>query len=292
MNAIIAPAEAALIHWANPNAGEGSLPVKESWLLHRLDHALIVLLVYVLFVLYGFLFLYNDGKSEKMKEKGTAKIKGKAKLTVLQKFAKEPFVFPLMAIYNATQVGICAYMVVEAMKGMRYRKFGLVCNPFELELDVASRGIASVLHVFYLTKVLDFADTVFMILRGKWKQVTFLHVYHHTSIFLTYWLILNAGYDGDIYFTVVLNGFIHFVMYSYYLVTTFNISVPKAVKMMVTNMQLIQFVCMMTQAIYILYMDCAYPTNLTKFYLVYIMSMFLLFSNFKRKAYGKKMKQK
>merc|ERR1719285_639090 len=230
---------------------------------------------------FGYIFSYSEKGDEKNPKR-------KPKLTVKQKFWKEPFVFPAMVIYNAMQVGLCAYMVVQAVTGKADRGFGIVCNAHEPELDEASRGIANVLHVFYLTKVLDFLDTVFMIVRGKWKQVTFLHVYHHTSIFLIYWLILNAGYDGDIYATVVLNGTIHFIMYFYYLVTTFNVNVPKAVKKMITNMQLIQFVCMMTQAVVLLYMRCPYPENITKLYLVYIMSQFLLFMNFKKKAYGKK----
>jgi len=283
MNDVIKDLEVALINWGNPKALATRLPATDNWLLHRLDHALIVVCTYVLFIIFGFVFLYSgEGKNTNAKRK--------PKLTVMQKFLKEPFVFPLMAIYNAVQVGLCAYMVVEAFKGRAERGLALICNPHELALDTASRGIASVLHVFYLTKVLDFADTVFMVVRGKWKQVTFLHVYHHTSIFLVYWLILNTAYDGDIYITVVLNGFIHFVMYFYYLVTTFNITVPKSVKVMVTNLQLIQFVCMMTHGVYSLSMDCAYPARIVKLYLVYIMSMFLLFSNFKRKAYGTKKK--
>lgn len=34
-----------------------------------------------------------------------------------------------------------------------------------------------------------------------------------------YWLNVNAGYDGDVYLTIVLNGFIHTVMYTYYFVS-------------------------------------------------------------------------
>ena len=30
---------------------------------------------------------------------------------------------------------------------------------------------------------------------------------------------MNAGYDGDVYLTIVLNGFIHTVMYTYYFVS-------------------------------------------------------------------------
>jgi elongation of very long chain fatty acids protein 4 len=53
--------------------------------------------------------------------------------------------------------------------------------------------------------VLDFADTFFIVWRGKWDQFSFLHIYHHFSIFLTYWLVANAGYDGDVYYTIVAN---------------------------------------------------------------------------------------
>ena len=34
-----------------------------------------------------------------------------------------------------------------------------------------------------------------------------------------YWVNVNAGYDGDIYLTIVLTGFIHTVMYTYYFVS-------------------------------------------------------------------------
>lgn len=33
-------------------------------------------------------------------------------------------------------------------------------------------------------KVLDFMDTVFIVLKKSWRQLSFLHVYHHCTIFL------------------------------------------------------------------------------------------------------------
>jgi hypothetical protein len=56
----------------------------------------------------------------------------------------------------------------------------LPCNNFNQEKP----PIAFVLYIFYLSKILDFLDTVFIILEKRWKQLSFLHVYHHTSIFL------------------------------------------------------------------------------------------------------------
>merc|ERR1712224_30837 len=101
--------------------------------------------------------------------------------------------------------------------------------------------MAFVTHVFYLSKLLDFFDTAFMIIKGNWRQVSFLHVYHHASILLFYWLNTNVNFDGDIYLTVVLNGSIHFIMYGYYLATAINIAVPTFIKKSITNMQLFQF---------------------------------------------------
>ena len=43
--------------------------------------------------------------------------------------------------------------------------------------------MSRVLYVFYVSKILDFADTMFMIFRRKWIQLSFLHLYHHASIF-------------------------------------------------------------------------------------------------------------
>ena len=117
-----------------------------------------------------------------------------------------------MAVDIAPQMGLCGWISNAAMKKHRRRGLSLCCNAFE----PTESGMAVVLHLFYLSKVLDFFDTLFMIVKGNWRQVSFLHVYHHFTIFLVYWLNTNAFSDRDIYFTVVLNGFIHFVMHSYY----------------------------------------------------------------------------
>lgn len=44
--------------------------------------------------------------------------------------------------------------------------------------------MANVLWLFYMSKILDFMDTLFIVLGKKWEQLSFLHVYHHTTIFL------------------------------------------------------------------------------------------------------------
>lgn len=146
--------------------------------------------------------------------------------------------------------------------------------------------MGQVLYIFYLSKILDFLDTVFIILGKKWQQLSFLHVYHHTSIFLFYWLNLHVGYDGDIFLTIVLNGFIHTVMYTYYFVSMHTQHVWW--KEFLTLMQMVQFVVMNSQALYLLYSACAsFPHNLVVAYLYYILTMLFLFGMFYIKSYKK-----
>ena len=113
-------------------------------------------------------------------------------------------------LYNIAQVMLCSYMCIEAVIVAKRSNFNLVCNSY----DAKHPPMANVLWLFYASKVLDFVDTFFIVIGKKWKQLSFLHVYHHTTIFLFYWLNLHVNYDGDIYLTIVLNGAIHTIMYT------------------------------------------------------------------------------
>lgn len=89
--------------------------------------------------------------------------------------------YPFKFAYNMVQVMLCSYMCIEA--GIRAYSAGyrlLPCNEFNQQ----NPPIGFIIYVFYLSKILDFLDTVFIILEKRWKQLSFLHVYHHTSIFL------------------------------------------------------------------------------------------------------------
>eukprot|EP00051_Salpingoeca_urceolata_P006121 m.81401 g.81401 ORF g.81401 m.81401 type:complete len:333 (+) comp14692_c0_seq3:170-1168(+) len=259
---------------------------------NRLEAALPLSLAYVAFVIVvGTLFRVVFGSAEGGSAAAPAKSNASKKKaaapqqSVAQKFASEPILI-LQMIYNLVQVVLCAYMCLAAVEQALKYKFGYFCNSF-----VPSRtSVADVVYIFYLSKILDFMDTVFIIFRRKWRQLSFLHVYHHFSIFLVYWLLINGGYDGDIFLTVVLNSFIHFVMYSYYFVRTLNIPVPMAIKQLVTKAQMIQFVIMFTQGTLNVVYSCPYPLRLSSLYVAYITSMLVLFQNFSSKTYASKQK--
>eukprot|EP00933_Yihiella_yeosuensis_P042109 TRINITY_DN3660_c1_g1_i1.p1 TRINITY_DN3660_c1_g1~~TRINITY_DN3660_c1_g1_i1.p1 ORF type:complete len:735 (-),score=161.89 TRINITY_DN3660_c1_g1_i1:306-2510(-) len=286
MNKVWSDLDSSIVAFFNPLATKPEVraPVRNNWPLHRLDHACIVAAIYVTFVVTCKLLLDKRKKGEASAAAGEKK----EKVSVAEKIKKDGIVtFASMVIYNATQVILCAWMVYAAIAEHRRRGFSLVCNPSNLAED----GMAFVLHIFYLSKVLDFADTVFMIVKNNWRQVSFLHVYHHTSIFLLYWLNTNVNTDGDIYFTIVLNGGIHFIMYGYYLASTFNVAVPVFIKKSITNAQLVQFCCMELQGAYLLCNSCPAPSRITVLYMLYISTMLALFMDFKRRTYSQKPKK-
>ena len=196
---------------------------------------------------------------------------------IMKSAPKIPNLYGLKFAYNMVQVMLCSYMSIEA--GMQAWKAGYSIIPCQA-FDHKSPPIGFILYVFYLSKILDFMDTFFIIAEKRWKQLSFLHVYHHFSIFLFYWLNLNVGYDGDVYLTIVLNGLIHTVMYTYYFVSL-HMKDKIWWKSALTMSQMTQFVVMNAQAAYLLITGCnEFPSNITMAYLYYIVTLLILFAHF------------
>lgn len=201
-----------------------------------------------------------------------------------------PGLYPLKFLYNVVQIMLCSYMCIEACVRAYSAGYTLLpCNEF----NHSNPPIGFILYVFYLSKILDFADTFFIIAEKRWKQLSFLHVYHHAATFLSYWLNINVGYDGDVYVTIVLNGLIHTVMYTYYFVSMHTDKIWW--KSLLTVAQMVQFMLMNAQAIYLLSTGCTYyPVKTIYAYFGYVASLLFLFANFYIQSYltggGKKSK--
>ena len=97
----------------------------------------------------------------------------------------------LHQVYNVAQVALNIYMI-----------WGLAVVPqlptniFGINLAYNAR-IEWFVYVHYLSKFLDFFDTLFIILRGKDKeQLSFLHVYHHASIGMIWGTLLYIGHGN------------------------------------------------------------------------------------------------
>lgn len=62
---------------------------------------------------------------------------------------------------------------------------------FRLYFLPVSSQIMNVLWWYYFSKLIEFMDTFFFILRKNNHQITFLHIYHHASMLNIWWFVMN-----------------------------------------------------------------------------------------------------
>jgi elongation of very long chain fatty acids protein 4 len=196
----------------------------------------------------------------------------------LMSFKKNPFSPKLLQIvHNALLVAVSAFMTFETINQWYSLKMGLFQNPVDHK---NGQGLARIIWIFYFSKILEFMDTFIMVLKKSDRQISFLHVYHHTTIFAIWWAVTKWGPGGEAYYSVILNSFVHVVMYGYYLSTTVGFPLS-FIKPYITSMQMLQFVLMMVQSGFDLAMGCkGYPTPLIALLFGYMITLLMLFANF------------
>ena len=182
-------------------------------------------------------------------------------------------------------------------KYMRYRKpyslkyAMLIYNNTQIILNIYipyTSNIRYFVYVHYLSKYFDYFDTLFIILRGKEKQqLSFLHVYHHSTIGIIWGGLLYCGHgNGTVSFGCFINSVIHLFMYSHYLYTSLGYNNP--FKKYITRAQLIQFFLCLIHSLVVLAIDNSVPKKYAIIELVYQTSMIILFSKFYYKSYTPK----
>jgi len=94
------------------------------------------------------------------------------------------------------------------------------------------------LKVYYLTKYYEFVDTFILCL--KKKPTIPLHLYHHGIMPVLSWMWCRSGWlEGSIW-CVVVNSWIHVMMYSYYLLAALGKKVWW--RRHITQAQIVQFI--------------------------------------------------
>jgi len=199
----------------------------------------------------------------------------------------KPVLKESMILYNVVQVVLNGWMVYRFIYAL-YKG-----HPFIGDTTVTDKGTAYVVWIHYCDKYLEFFDTYFMVLRGKLDQVSFLHVYHHTTIAWAWWVGVTLMPGGDSYFGALLNSFIHVLMYSYYALSLLKVPCPW--KRYLTMAQLIQFVSVV---IYTAFSATSWdPVTKEQYFAAAVqvwemISLFVLFYIFFKKSYKSKANNK
>jgi elongation of very long chain fatty acids protein 4 len=210
--------------------------------------------------------------------------------SAVMKRRKEPFSLKgVMIGYNIVVIGLNACLLVGFAQEIVKRKYKIVCNA----VDYSEDGVpmAKLVYFYYLSKAFDFSDTAFIILRKKFDQLSFLHVYHHATMFFIWYMAVKWAAGGDGIAGPVFNSFIHMIMYMYYLGATLQIKIPG--KKYLTQMQIAQFFVVIGHSSASIFLDCPYPHWTLYAQIVFLLTLFVLFLNFYVNSYraGKRLER-
>lgn len=182
----------------------------------------------------------------------------------------------IMMIYNLFQVvanmsiGIYVswkllqfHLLNRLLQGLYYfffkNKFNWSCQSINYSRD--DYGMMEVRNVywFFLLKVLDLLDTVnhkntflierkfnsplqlFIVMKKKNSQLSFLHCYHHSFMVLVCYVAVNWVPGGQGLLLGMINLFVHGVMYFYFFLTSFKPELKKSIwwKKHITQFQMV-----------------------------------------------------
>jgi elongation of very long chain fatty acids protein 4 len=198
---------------------------------------------------------------------------------------------PVIIVYNFIMVAVSAYMSVEFFLTAFHMGYSYGCQgvDWQYSTDPLSMRLVNISWLFFLSKIIELADTVFFILRKKDNQVTFLHVYHHATMIANWWMAAKYIPVGQSFFVGMVNSFIHALMYLYYGLAAIGPHMQKYLwwKKHMTTMQLIQFIAIISHTAYNKFLrpDCDYPFLYNSIVFYYTISMVVLFSDFYYRTY-------
>ncbi|XP_056377138.1 elongation of very long chain fatty acids protein 2 isoform X1 [Hyla sarda] len=193
-----------------------------------------------------------------------------------------------LIVYNFVVTLLSLYMLIELILSTWEGGYNLQCQNLDSAGEADVR-VAKVLWWYYFSKAIEFMDTIFFVLRKKNSQITFLHVYHHATMFNIWWCVLNWIPCGQSFFGPTLNSFIHVLMYSYYGLSVIP-SMHKYLwwKKYLTQAQLIQFILTISHTLSAVVKPCGFPFGCLIFQSSYMTTLVILFVNFYLKTYKAK----
>ncbi|XP_074605483.1 very long chain fatty acid elongase AAEL008004-like [Brevipalpus obovatus] len=199
----------------------------------------------------------------------------------------------LMMVYNFFMIILNSYIFISGGVYGWFGKYNLLCQPMDYSMSRDGYGMAQITWVYYISKFVDFFDSIFFILRKKFSQVTNLHVIHHGLMPLVVWSAVKFCPGGHGTFPGFSNSFVHIIMYTYYGLAACGPKIQKYLwsKKYITAFQMIQFVAIFIHGNLLLVYDCGFPKFYAYELMVIAVLFFSLFFNYFTKTYRKSKQQ-
>ncbi|XP_046964308.1 elongation of very long chain fatty acids protein AAEL008004-like [Vanessa cardui] len=197
-------------------------------------------------------------------------------------------------VYNLVQIFLSALMTVKCMSWLYLPGYySIWCQKINYEDTEVERMVINYVWLYYVIKIIDLLDTVFFVLRKKFNQVTFLHVYHHLGMCLLGFIGTKFVPGGHGIMLGFINSIVHSVMYTYYLISIVKREWVRIWwKKYITQLQILQFLLLILHFGHVIFEpSCAYPKWVSFVFLPHNIFILILFTDFYIKEYIYKKKK-
>ncbi|XP_044766686.1 elongation of very long chain fatty acids protein AAEL008004-like [Coccinella septempunctata] len=195
---------------------------------------------------------------------------------------RKPFdVKKYVMAYNIVQVAVNLYLTVIVLDAFSKRN---ITSCIDIDYTNSETGYRELKcsYIYFLIKILDGMDTIFFILKKSFRQMSFLHIYHHAIMMMITWLVTKYCGGGQSGWACIFNSIIHTLMYSYYFLTAYDSKYKDSpMKKFITQLQLVQFFLLLYFYSYSLFSSC----NYSKLMSLLVISQALIFINLFSKFY-------
>lgn len=207
----------------------------------------------------------------------------------MMRHRKPAQILPLVRVYNLMMAAWNGFGFLIGCQLVNYGLDTLGCRP----IDPYQRDEKSLTQIYYgwmffTSRLVEFADTIFFVLRKKDSQLTSFHVFHHSCVPTVTWFFLKFAPGGNSAIFPFINTAIHTIMYSYYLLATFPRMRPYlGWKKYLTQMQIVQFLIIIACCLQPLFIPgCQFPRALSVIMVAFSFVFIYLFVDFYSKCYN------
>lgn len=136
---------------------------------------------------------------------------------------REPFQLKsLIRFYNLLMVFTAGLLLVNIYDAVGSLSAMVDCDKIFTFSDDSGTKVYRLANLILAVRLSEYLDTIFFTLRKKQNQVTFLHVFHHAFVpMYAFWVLRTAPLRYNV-FIILINSFIHVLMYFYYFLATFQ----------------------------------------------------------------------
>mmetsp|Transcript_12746 Transcript_12746/g.36149 ORF Transcript_12746/g.36149 Transcript_12746/m.36149 type:complete len:787 (+) Transcript_12746:58-2418(+) len=198
-------------------------------------------------------------------------------------------IFETLVVYNMTQMLLNLYVFVHLIAEARALGFRYPWgNLFSYSKEGHRLGYYIWFH--YHCCQLELLDTLFVVVRKKFRKITFLHVYLRMLNMWGWFFVCRYACGGDAYFPAAVNAGTRIVVYAFYSLSLLTQrGVPFFRKARVTSVQMLQLVLCFMHSIYCLYAfwGMNFSKSVLVLYVIVMLNGLVLYTDFHVQQEGK-----